>query len=51
LLSTASAAVGALAALLVGASISYSNVTLVSWMQSQTPGALMGRMMSLVALK
>ncbi len=51
LLSTTSAAVGALAALAVGASISYVNVTLVSWMQSQTPGALMGRMMSLAALK
>ncbi len=51
LLSATSTTVGALAALLVGASVSYINVTLVSWMQSQTPEALMGRMMSLVALK
>ncbi len=51
LVSTASLAVAALAALLVSAATSHINVTLVTWMQSQTPQALMGRMMSLVALK
>ncbi len=43
--------VAALAALSVSAAASYINVTLVTWMQSQTPQAMMGRMMSLVALK
>ena len=51
LLSSSSTAVGALAVLTIGASISYINVTLITWMQSQTPRALMGRMMSLAALK
>jgi MFS family permease len=43
--------VAALAALAVSAAASYINVTLVTWLQSQTPQALMGRVMSLVALK
>jgi MFS family permease len=51
LVSTTSLPIAALAALLVSAAASYINVTLVTWMQSQTPQALMGRMMSLVALK
>jgi len=51
LVSTTALPVAALAALLVSAAASYINVTLVTWMQSQTPQALMGRMMSLAALK
>jgi MFS family permease len=48
---TASTLVAVLATLAVGAAISYVNVTTVTWMQSHTPGPLMGRIMSLAALK
>jgi hypothetical protein len=41
----------ALAALVIGGAISYANVTMVTYMQSHTPQALMGCMMSLAALK
>lgn len=46
-----SVSVAVLATLAVGAAISYLNVTVVTWTQSHAPGPLMGRIMSLVALK
>ncbi len=48
---TTSILVAVLATLAVGVAISYANVTAVTWMQSHTPRLLMGRIMSLVALK
>ena len=51
LASTASTLAAILATLIVRCSISYTHVAVVTWMQSHTPRLLMGRMMSLVALK
>ena len=51
LASTTSTLVAALSTLTIGASIGYTQVTVVTWMQSHTPPRLMGRMMSLVAMK
>jgi predicted MFS family arabinose efflux permease len=49
--SATSTFIGALAALGMGVSIGYVNVITVTWIQSHTPQSLMGRVMSLTALK
>jgi predicted MFS family arabinose efflux permease len=48
---TSSTVAGALLVLGIGAAVNYANVTLVTWVQRHTPPAMMGRLMSLVALK
>jgi len=49
--SATSTLISALAALVIGLSMGYINVITITWIQSRTPQALMGRMMSLAALK
>jgi len=48
---TSSTLAGALLVLAIGAAVNYANVTTVTWMQDCTPGALMGRIMSLVTMR
>jgi len=48
---TASTSTAVLTTLIMGISISYTHVAAVTWMQRHTPPLLMGRMMSLVAMK